>query len=395
MYLPCALAGKGYLSFITTMAFLVFALLCSCCVVVSSNTVYNLTVTRNGTDNIACLTGNIACLTLHYTINTIPRVYRGPDNVVLHIEVQYSHLVERINTVIRSNMDIEIFSKQPKVSLCFYKNDYYEPLRTITGSHLFTSSYFGNYNVSLLFRGIKFHGCHDINSTEVAPVTMAFNVFTSLEFHHCYVEDGSSLEIVIGDIRQVKITNCVFQHSSFAAGSLSIQYVPFTKNKVDLLIRDNVFVNSTGTGVDYGSIFSIMAQALVFNIPFLYRAVTNVSVVIDNCTITQVASRSNSPLIGIIAENGDRILNGNFVVRNMNFNGLVSWGDFIDFDLSSSSPNQNNITLDITNCIFTKNNVLNSAALVSTYVSKSRTSMLISNSSMALVCACMQMTHPI
>ena len=309
-------------------------------------------------------------------------VSRPADNVVLHIEVQYSHLVERINTVIRSNMDIEIFSKQPKVSLCFYKNDYYEPLRTITGSHLFTSSYFGNYNVSLLFRGIKFHGCHDINSTEVAPVTMAFNVFTSLEFHHCYVEDGSSLEIVIGDIRQVKITNCVFQHSSFAAGSLSIQYVPFTKNKVDLLIRDNVFVNSTGTGVDYGSIFSIMGQALVFNIPFLYRDVMNVSVVIDNCTITKVSTRSNSPLVGIIVENGDRILNGNFVIRNINFDGLVSRGDFIDFDLSSSSSNQNNITLDISNCIFTKNNVLNSAALVSTYVVKSKTKMSISNTSM-------------
>ena len=239
---------------------------------------------------------------------------------------------------------------QPQVSLCFYKNDYFEPLRTITGSHLFTSSYFGNYSVSLLFKGIKFHGCHDINSTEVAPVTMAFNVFTSLEFHHCSAEDGSSLEIAIGDVGQVKITNCVFQHSSFAAGCLSIQYVPFTKNEVYLLIRDNLFVNSTSTGVDYGSIFSIVAQALVFNIPYLYRAVTNMSVVIDNCIVTEVTTRSNSPLIGIIVVNGDRILNGNFVVRNINFNGLVSRGNFIDFDLSSSLPNQNNITLDITNC---------------------------------------------
>ena len=94
------------------MGFLVFALLCSCCVAVSSNTVYNLTVAENGTDNFACQTGNTACLTLHYMINTIPRVYRGPDNITLHIEVQYSYLVERINTVIRSNMDIEIFSEQ-------------------------------------------------------------------------------------------------------------------------------------------------------------------------------------------------------------------------------------------------------------------------------------------
>ena len=118
------------------MAFLVFALLCSCCVVVNSNTVYNLTVAENGTDNVTCLTGDTACLTLHYTINTIPEVYNVTrDNVTLHIEVRYSHLVERINTVIRSNMDIEIFSKQPNISLCFYKNDYFAPLRTIIGLH--------------------------------------------------------------------------------------------------------------------------------------------------------------------------------------------------------------------------------------------------------------------
>ena len=140
---------------------------------------------------------------------------------------------------------------------------------------------------------------------------MDFNVFTSLEFHRCSVEDRSSLEIIIGDIGQVKITNCVFQHSSFAAGSLSIHYVPFRGNKIDLLIRDNVFVNNTGTGVAYSSIYSTWAQALVFNIPFLYKPVTNKSVVIDNCTIAKVVTHSTSPLIGIIAENGDRILNGN------------------------------------------------------------------------------------
>ena len=365
------------------MAFLVLALLCSCCVAVSSNTIYNLTVAENGTDNITCLTGDIACLTLHYTINTIPKVYNVTrDNVTLCIEVRYSHLVKRINTVIRSNMDIEIFSKQPNISLCFYKNDYFAPLRTIIGSHLFISSYDVKYNVSILFRGLKFHGCHNIKSTEVAPVTMTFNVFASLEFHRCSVDDGSSLEIIIGDVGQVKITNCVFQHSSFAAGSLSIHYVPFRESKIDLLIRDNVFVNSTATGVAYSSIFSTRAQALVFNIPYLYRPVMNMLVVIDNCTITNVTTRSNSPLIRIKAENGDRILNGNFVVRNINFNGLVSQGDFIAFDLtSSSSTDNNNITLDITNCIFA-NNVLNSAALVSAFIVQSRTKMLISNSSM-------------
>ena len=102
---------------------------------------------------------------------------------------------------------------------------------------------------------------------------------------------------------------------------MSIHYVPFRGNKIDLLVRDNVFVNSTAAGVVYGSIFSTRAQALAFGIPYLYRAVTNVTVVIDNCTITNVTIHSNSPLIGIIAENGNRILNGNFVVRNINFNG--------------------------------------------------------------------------
>ena len=368
------------------MAFLVFALLCSCCVAVSSNTIYNLTVAENGTDNITCLTGDIACFTLHYTINTIPNVYNVTrDNVTLRIEVRYSHLVKRINTEIRSNMDIEIFSEQPNISLCFYESDKFGPqsTRKITDIQLFTSSSNVKYNVSILFRGLKFHGCHNISSTEVAPgpVTMAFNIFTSLELHRCSVEDGSSLEIIIGNIGQVKITNCVFQHSSFAAGSLSIHYVPFRENKIDFLIRDNVFVNSTATGVAYSSIFSTRAQALVFNIPYLYRPVMNVLVVIDNCTITNVTTRLNSPLIGIKAKNGDRILNGNFVVRNINFNGLVSQGDFIAFDLSSSSStDNNNITLDITNCIFA-NNVLNSAALVSAFIVQSRAKILISNSS--------------
>ena len=275
-------------------------------------------------------------------------------------------------------MDIEIFSRQPHISLCFIKNDEFRARRTIIGIFLFTSNV--KYNVSILFRGINFHGCHDINITEVAPVTMVFNAFTSLEFDRCSVKDGSSLEIIIHDIGQVKITNCVFQHSSFAAGSLSIHYVPFRENKIDLLIRDNLFVNSTATGVAYSSIFSTRAQALVFNIPYLYRPVTNVSVVIDNCTITDVSIHSNSPLIGIIAENGNRILNGNFVVRNLDFNGLVSRGDFIAFDLSSSSATDNNITLDITNCIFT-NNILYSAALMSAYIVQSRAKMIISNSS--------------
>ena len=362
------------------MAFLVFALLCSCYVVVSSNTVYNLTIAKNGTDNITCLTGDISCLTLDYTINNLPEEYRALDNVTLRIEVRHSHDVKRITTTIESNMDIEIFSEQPNISLCFIKNDDFGARRTITGSQLFTSSYIVDYHVSILFRGLKFHGCHDIGSTEVAPVTMAFNVFTSLEFDHCFVEDGSSLEIIIGDIGQVKITNCVFQHSSFAAGSLSIHYVPFRGNKIDLLIRDNVFVNNTGTGVAYSSIFSTRAQALVFNIPYLYRPVPNVLVVIDNCFITNVTTHADSPLIGIIAENGDRVLNGHFVVRNIDFNGLVSRGDFIAFDLSSSSSTDNNITLDITNCIFT-NNILYSAALMSAYIVQSRAKMIISNSS--------------
>ena len=344
---------------VTTLATFACALLC--CTAVhgnEENEIFDLTIAEDGDNNITCLSGDTSCLTLDYVLNNLGSEYpSNSDPVTVRIEVQYEHVVSRIDGTFYSSTNIEVYSEKP-TNLCFNRTDYF------SGSSR-SNILRGNHNVSIYFTDLMLHGCDDIDSREVAPVTLQFLGFRTVTLHRCSVVNGSSLELLIRNVSQTAITSCKFHHSSFSAGALLIHYTPYIEKKVKFLIKDSEFNNNTASGVVYAAFFPVLSQAITFNIPYLRSSLENLTVVIDNCTVKSIARWISSPIIRVGVENSDRIVSGNFVFKNMIFSNLGGFGDFIYLDISSYNALSDNssIKIDVIKCEFV-NNWLYSASFV-------------------------------